>query len=205
MQNGPCSYRTQSPVTDKTREERNRQKSCDQSWTSSVLITLNPPHFSSPPALFEESVILKSGFLGCQVSLRQQQVCCRFQPLGISHRPRYRLLLVLQRCAGAFCRPPKPTGQHGRASAENSWHIHRHRWDAQMCPCIYKLRSFAQMWYFLSFFLRLAKSCFLFCFFFCTDAFQFLETAGVITFQLDSFSLLFYKWQARWYYLKTNA
>lgn len=89
---------------------KNRQKSRDQSWTSSVLITLNPPHFSSPPALFEEPVILKSGSLGCQVSLRQQQVRSGFQPLGISRRPRYRLLPVFQRCAGAFRKPQKPNG-----------------------------------------------------------------------------------------------
>lgn len=105
MQKRPLLSNT---ITRHWQDERgeNRQESCDQSLTSSILITLNPPHFSSPPALFEEPVILKSGSLGCQVSLRQQQVRCGFQPLGISRRPRYRLLLVFQRCAGAFCRPP---------------------------------------------------------------------------------------------------
>lgn len=83
-----------------------RQKSHDQSLTLSILITLNPPHFSCPPStLFEEPVILKSGFLGCQVCFCQQQVRCAFQPLGITRRPRYWLLLVPQHCAGAFYRP----------------------------------------------------------------------------------------------------
>lgn len=167
---------------------KNRQKSRDQSLTSSILITLNPPHFPSPPALFEEPVILKSGSLGCQVSLRQQQVRCSFQPLGISRRSRYRLLPVFQRCAGAFCRPFETD-----VSASPC-----RRGDAQMCLCVCnygkKQRSLPQMWHiFLILCLTVPCNLVLFVFFLHRCLFNF----WISTTKLDSFPLIFYKWQTR--------